>query len=262
MLQVKARFQWFANASIAVLGSLFIPSAAACSLVPCVNDGIEVNPNVSVVVKHEGKALGGVTIEIIRGESSTERPILSLLTHPDGTAQISDLEPGEYWLRAGLLGIGAADHCFHVAQHPSKHAKKLLRYEWGYGAPVVRQVVGALIDTQPGTGGTPLWNLLHPIDVPISGAALQLRNARTGELLRTISDNRGEFTFDLIPNGMYVLHSEGGTTGRSYDPTDLVINVRSTAKTLALVLKRQEPGATNCGDSSLYFDWKKTPEFR
>jgi hypothetical protein len=188
--------------------------------------------------------------------------VLSVLTGPDGTARMSNLEPGEYWLRAEMLGIGAAYHCFHVAPHPSKHAKTLLKYEWGYGAPLVRRVAGTLVDTQPGTGGSPLWNLLHSVNVPISGAALQLRNARTGELFRATSDNRGEFAFDLIPNGTYVLHSEGGQTGRPYDPTDLLVKIRSTSRTVALVLKRQDPSGTNCGDSSLYFDWKTSPEFR
>jgi hypothetical protein len=259
---VKARYGWFANALIAVFSSLLFQSVIACSLVPCVNDGIEVNPNVSVRVKHEGNGLAGVTIDVIRSNPNAQRPVLSVLTGPDGIAGISDLEPGEYWLRAELLGIGAAYHCFHVAQHPSKHAKKLLRYEWGYGAPVVRRVAGTLVDTQPGTGGTPLWNLLHPLDAPISGAVLQLRNARTGELFMATSDSHGEFAFDLIPNGTYVLHSEGGRTGRPYDPTDLLIKIRSTGSTVALVLKRQDPSATNCGDSSLYFSWKKSPEFR
>lgn len=128
MLTMNTRCHWFATASIAVFSSLLLQTATACSLVPCVNDGIELNPNVSVLVKHEAEGLAGITIEIIRN-SHAERPMLSVLTGPDGTARMSDLAPGEYWLRAEMLGIGAAYHCFHVPQHPSKRAKKLLRYE-------------------------------------------------------------------------------------------------------------------------------------
>ena len=35
-------------------------------------------------------------------------------------------------------------------------------------------VAGSLIDTQPATGGTVLWNAMHSVDVPISRARLRL----------------------------------------------------------------------------------------
>lgn len=48
-------------------------------------------------------------------------------------------------------------------------------------------------------------------------------NAITGEVISGTSDGYGGFEFDSIPNGTYVFDVEGGTTGRDYDPTDLLI---------------------------------------
>jgi hypothetical protein len=169
---------------------------------------------------------------------------------------VTNMSPGEYWLSADLLGIGAAYHCFHVAQHPTAKAKRVMKYDWGDLAPAMRRVAGSITDTQPGTGGTPLWNLTHPVTVPIASAALRLQNAITGEVFAGTSDEHGGFEFDSIPNGTYVLHIEGGTTGRAYDPTDLLMKVRADGTRTAVVLSRQEPGATNCGDASLTPSWK------
>jgi len=90
---------------------------------------------------------------------------------------------------------------------------------------------------------------------------LRLQNAISGAVFAAASDEHGNFAFDPVPNGTYVLHIESGTTGRAYDPTDLLIKVNSSstralgAKT-AIVLSRQEPGATNCGDASLTPSWQ------
>lgn len=143
---------------------------------------------------------------------------------------MADVLPGDYWLNVELLGINAAYHCFHVARRSSRKAKGLLTYEWGDLAPAMRRVSGTLVDAQPGTGSTPLWNIIHRVSVPISSATLRLQNAITPEAFSTKSDDRGEFAFNLIPNGTYVLHIEGGTTGRSYDSTDLLIKSQSDRK--------------------------------
>ena len=113
---------------------------------------------------------------------------------------------GEYWLNAELLGISAAYQCFHIAQSkPSKKAKSQLKYEWGSIAPTMRRVSGRMEDSQPATGGTPLWNISHYVTVPIIGARLRLQNAITRDMLTAVSDEDGAFMFDLLPNGTYVL---------------------------------------------------------
>jgi len=225
----------------------------ACSLVGCIDSGVEVRRDFVVLVKHEGKPLQGVKVEVKTNVGSVS---FTGVTDSDGKATITDLAPGEYWLSAELLGIGAAYHCFHVARQSSRKAKRLMRYDWGDLAPTMRLVVGKLIDTQPGTGGTPLWNMTHPVHVAIAGAKLRLQSAITREAFATTSDDHGDFRFDSVPNGTYILHIEDGITGRRYDPTDLLMKVRLTGTKTAVVLSRQEPGATNCGDASLVPSWK------
>ena len=230
-----------------------MPQARACSLVGCIDSGIELRHDFVVLVQHEGKPLPRVKIEI---KTNLGAVSFTGITDSAGKMTITNLSPGEYWLSAGLLGIGAAYHCFHVAEQPSGKAKRVMRYDWGDLGPGMRRVAGSLIDTQPGTGGTPLWNLIHPVTVPIAGAKLRLQNALTDEVFAATSDDHGDFGFDSVPNGTYVLHVEGGTTGRAYDPTDLLMKVRSSGTRTAVALSRQELGATNCGDASLTPSWK------
>lgn len=228
---------------------LLTPPAQACSLVPCINSGIEVRRDFSVLVKHDGKPLKGVKVEIKTNLGSI---ISTGTTDSAGRATVTNLSPGEYWLSADLLGIGAAYHCFHVAQQPTAKAKRVMKYDWGDLAPAMRRVAGSVIDTQPGTGGTLLWNLSHPVKVPVQSAALRLQNAITGEVFTATSDERGDFEFGSIPNGTYVLHIEGGT-GRTYDPTDVLMKVRADVARGAVVLSRQETG---CGGVSLIASWR------
>jgi hypothetical protein len=197
--------------------------AQACSLASCVDGGTEMDANFVVMVHHDGKPLAGVTVEIISYDGDTIHT-QSFTTTSDGTARITILPAGEYWLRAELLGISAAYECFHVAQQPSGSAQSRLEYEWGDHAKPTSRVAGKLMDIQPGTGGTPIWNLIHPVSVPISRARLRLQNAITGESFYVSSDPEGKFEFGLVPAGTYVLHVEGGI-GRGYETTDVVVEV-------------------------------------
>ena len=162
------------------------------------------------------------------------------------------LPPGGYWLEANLLGISAAYQCFHVNQQSSRIAKRNLTYDWGDEAPATLRIAGKLIDSQPEIGGNPLWNILHRIDVPNSGASLKLRNPTTGEVDTTTSGSDGQFTFDPIPDGTYVLHIEGGSAGdRRYDSTDLLIAIAPSARRNSLLLTRRDAGGGSCGGTSL-----------
>jgi hypothetical protein len=88
--------------------------------------------------------------------------------------------------------------------------------------------------------------------VPIAGARLRLQNAITAVVFDTSSDEHGRFEFGPIPDGTYVLHIEGGATGRAYDPTDMLMKISARGRWTEVVLQRQEPGATNCGDATLW----------
>ncbi len=249
--------QRWPEGAVLVASVLFaIHPVAACSLVGCLNDGIEMRGDFAVVVKHDGKPLNGVDLEVSGNGIAAGTTIRAAQTGRDGRAMITGLPPGEYWLNVKMLGISATYHCFHVAQRPTSKAKRRVSYDWGDLAASVSHVSGKLVDPQPGTSGNPLWNLTHISDVPIAGARLTLRNAVTGETFATTSDEKGEFAFGILPSGTYVLHAEGSRGGRGYEATDLLLKVSKTAKTSEVVLKRQEPSGTNCGDSSLYPSWK------
>jgi hypothetical protein len=249
----KPRYAVLATANLILFFALPIPSSA-CSVVACIDKGIEVRQDFVVQITHEGIPLSGVTITVTTTTDTDEKikTAFSGLTATDGSVHISSLVPGEYWLRAAMLGIIAGTECFHVRARPSKKAKKLVKYFWGNLAPTSRQIAGRLIDTQPGEGETPLAKLMHQVDVPVSGALFKLQNALTGSVFRTASDRDGAFSFGFLPNGIYVLHVEGGRAGaREYDFADILIRLNDGAASDTLVLRRRDAGGGSCGGTSL-----------
>lgn len=242
----KSHFDNVLRVTVIGLLACFISTPVfACSMVACLSDGAEFRSHFFVAVRHDGKPLRGVHI-LITGEAQLE-----LTTGSDGRANIRDLRPGNYWLRAECLGIGVAYQCFHVSSRSSGRAKRSVKYDWGDDALHVSRVSGSLLDSQPGTGGHPLWNLTHRVKVPIANVRLALQNPLTGVRVSTISDERGMFAFSLIPQGTYVLHMEHGDTGRDFDPTDFLLRVSKKATKDTLTFIRTEPGGGSCGGPSL-----------
>lgn len=190
---------------VCVLPLVAVP-AGACSLAGCLDRGIEIRSDFAVKIRHADKPLPGATVEITGPQGTSSAKKFTVTTDKDGIARITNLAPGDYWLNAEYLDIGAAYHCFHVKERPSRKAKGNLVYDWGDLALGTRRIAGKLLDSQPGKGGTPIWSLLHHVDVPIAAAKLTLQNATTRAVYRTTSDASGEFAFDRIPNGTYVLH--------------------------------------------------------
>jgi hypothetical protein len=197
-----------------------------------------------ITIKHDGRPLKGVNVQITSTVGGVTKSRFSGVTDLDGTVRAS-LPAGDYWLNANLFGITAAYECFHIAQQRSGHAKGRKTYEWGNSAPATRRIAGRLVDSEPGKGGTPLWNMAHRVEVRIRGASLKLQNPVNGDTFQTISDPDGAFAFDQIPKGTYVLHVEGGSTGRSYDASDFLIRLSPSAAGDSLTLTRTEPD--DCG---------------
>jgi hypothetical protein len=102
-------------------------------------------------------------------------------------------------------------------------------------------VAGRLVDSQRDTGGTPLWNIVHGDTVPIRGSTLK----------HTQPGADGAFAFGHVPDGIYVLHVEGGRSSRSFDGTDKLVRVIATASRDTLVLTNEDPGGGSCGGISL-----------
>jgi len=227
--------------------------AGACSLEACTNRGIEMRSDFAVKIRHADKPLPGVAVEITGPQGTSSAKKFTVTTGTDGIARISNLAPGDYWLDAEYLDIGAAYHCFHVKEKPSRKAKHNLAYDWGDMAFGTRRIAGKLVDSQPGKGGTPIWNLTHRVDVPISAARLALQNATSGAVYHTTSDANGAFAFDGIPSGTYVLHIDAGKVepDRDYEASDHLIKLGSAARGGSLLLKRREASGGSCGGTSL-----------
>lgn len=219
----------------------------------CLDRGIEMRSDFTVKIRHADKPLPGTTVEITGPQGTGGAKKFTVKTDKDGIARITNLAPGDYWLNAEYLYIGAAYHCFHVNERPSRKAKRNLAYDWGDLAPGTRRIAGKLLDSQAGKGGTPIWNLLHRVDVPIVAAKLTLQNATTRAVYHTTSDANGAFAFDGIPNGTYVLHIDAGKVepDRDYEASDHLVSLGSTAKRNSLLLKRQEASGGSCGGTSL-----------
>jgi hypothetical protein len=227
--------------------------AGACSLAGCRDRGVEMRSDFAVKIRHTDKPLAGAAIEITGPQGTSDAKKFTVTTGKDGLARISNLAPGDYWLNAEYLEIGAVYYCFHVNEKPSRKAKYSLTYDWGDLAPGTRRIAGKLVDSQPGKGGTPIWNLLHRVDVPIAGAKLTLQNATTGDVYHTTSDTNGAFAFDGIPNGTYALHIDAGKVepDREYEASEHLIALGSSAKRDSLLLKRREASGGSCGGTSL-----------
>jgi Carboxypeptidase regulatory-like domain/Domain of unknown function (DUF4198) len=238
---------------VAFILMLIALPADCCSLAPCLDSGIEMRSDFAVKIRHADKPLPGTTVEITGPQGSSGAKKFTVKTDENGIARITNLAPGDYWLDAEYLDISAAYHCFHVNEQPSRKAKRSLAYDWGDLAPGTRRIAGKLLDSEPGKGGTPLWNLLHRVDVPIAAAKLTLQNASTRAVYHTTSDANGAFTFDGIPDGTYVLHIDAGNVelGRDYEASDHLVSLSTTAKRNSLLLKRREAGVSNCGGTGL-----------
>lgn len=78
---------------------------------------------------------------------------------------------------------------------------------------------------------------------------MQLESPTTGAVIRTTSDHAGGFSFDLIPDGVYVLHIGAGniSEGRDYEASDLLIALTRETNRNFLLLTASEI----CGGPSL-----------
>lgn len=160
---------------------------------------------------------------------------------------IAKLPPGKYWLAASYLDISAAGHCFHVSPRPGVRAGRVMKYEWGEFPQVVRRAAGSIHDVRPGTGGNPVWNLVHPVMIPIARASVRLQGVHSNEVRDASSDERGEFAFEGVPGGTWVLRVEGGSAG-PYEATSVVLDVRERASRSRLLLRRSDVQAGSCGN--------------
>lgn len=238
MVRVIIKFRILTLAFLAV--AITAPkSLGAISTFGCSDRGVELRSDFSVKVKFQGRPLPGVSIEV-KGADVSAQQSHSELTGPDGLARFADMPPGNYWMKAEFLGIAARYECFHINSTPSSRAKKNRQYEWGTMPVGIREVVGRLIDSQPGKEGTPVERMVHRVNLPITGAKLELRQPLSGATYTTESDATGHFQFDKVSQGIYVLHiDEDSNSGNQlFDSSDFLIELGSGAKTGTLLITR------------------------
>ena len=228
-------------------------SSAACSMFACSPSETELRPNFEVKISHEDRPLARVTVKLTRNDGSRLVELLSQETDANGSVHISKLQPGDYWLSADLLGISAGTRCFHVAPTSSRKATKQISFDWGDEPATARQAAGKLVHTQAGHGDNPIWNITHPVQVPISNARLSLRAPQSDAFYSTTSDNDGHFTFGEIPEGIYVLRVEEGTAsgGRGIGPVNLLFRLTHSGAQRNLFVDEADPIGGSCGGWSI-----------
>src|SRR5260370_38132779 len=128
----------------AVLTLLTIPvSTVACSLVGCVDRGVELRRNFIVTVTHQDKPLPGVSVQITGNSDVAGHQSFLELTGVDGTAHFASLPPGDYWIKADLLGIEAGYECFDIKL---SHQERRGRQGVTNGVTCIRQLANRLDD--------------------------------------------------------------------------------------------------------------------
>jgi carboxypeptidase family protein len=225
--------------------SLMPFAASGCSMLACLGDGTQMQSDFVVVVKYNGKPLPGASV-IVTPDSGDNASAISAVTSSRGVVHISRLQPGGYWIEASFLGIGAGSECFHVEAATNRKARRSIRYEWGDFAVGVSKAAGVLLDSQPGPDKTPLGRLIHRVTAPMVGAQLTLHSPLTGQVFSTISDEKGEFAFNLAPPGTWVLHVQ--TADASWFNTgDFLISIGPHARGNSLIFTRTGAGGGSCG---------------
>jgi Carboxypeptidase regulatory-like domain len=228
-------------------------STGACSQQGCSDDGGPLTQNFVVEIKHNGKPLPGVAVEVRENDEGRSDIVFSGSTGSSGQAHINNLPSGNYFLRTAFLGISAGSECFHISSTPTPNARGHVILDWGDMPSGYRQMAGRLIDVQPGLGDSGVLKLMHAADVPIAHAKLKLQSPTTHAVFSAESDSDGRFAFGGVPSGTYVLHLDGGTAspGRDYASSDLLVSVGKDARFDTMLIAHRDPGAGNCGGTSL-----------
>jgi hypothetical protein len=238
----------YALATALLLPGFLAPNATpACSMVGCLERGIEMRRDFVVRVSHDDKPLAGADV-VVTVDSEKGDPQFSGMTGPKGTVRVVGLPPGDYWLKAELLGVLAGIQCFHVEQNATRKAKRIVAYEWGDLAPTARSISGKVVESLPSEGDNPIWNKFRRIDAPIPGATLTLQQPGNTRTDTTTSSQDGTFSFGQLPDGTYVLHIEGGALkgGPNRETSDWVIELRQSATKASITLRLGGPPGS-CG---------------
>lgn len=202
----------------------------------------------TIRVTHAGIGLPGVSLQIVGTGVNGVPEFLYRMTGRDGAARFDSLEPGDYSIRGDLLGVWAGYECFHINRVASRSAKNRRTLQWGESPTAAHMPEGRIVESQPGKDGTPLQRLIHRITAPVSDSKLELRSPK-GPIYFASSDVNGRFAFADVPDGIYVLHIEGGNESNELD--DFLLNLSHQEKPLELLVTRRDAGGGSCGGAGL-----------
>jgi len=204
---------------------------AACSISEnCPHHGFAAAKNFTVTIRHAGKPLQGVLVEMIPDGDGLD---IAGTTGAAGSVLFENLLPGNYHLSVSKLGITTVYQCFHVAKWATAlTAKRTMSFNWGDDAPETRQISGKLVSRRVLIDATGQ----HPDPAPVAGIHLTLTNALTSMRYETTSNPAGLIAFSSVTEGVYVLHSEADE-GRHYDAGDLLIRINPAAARSDLMLE-------------------------
>jgi len=209
-------------------------AARADSLVSCSNRGREFAPDLSITVRYADAPLAGVSVSIRKSGEDSES---TQITDADGRVAAS-LSPGDYWLEVGKLGIYADYECFHVNDRPTGKARRSLVLEWGDMPTAVGSVSGLVFRDMPGTQGTPIERITHPIRGPLAGALVRVTSPDETYTREAEGDEKGRFDITGVPDGVYVLHVEAKLTKEGeVVSSDLLVRVSTEDRSKPMLLK-------------------------
>ena len=242
---------------------IFQPTRASGCSYSCIS-GRTLQPGSSIIVRHLGQPLPGVSVMIRAEDSDSNFNRFKGTTDHDGKVELPRVDPGRYWISVEFMGIRVSSECIRIMEHFSPFAESRLEFDWAPDPVMVSRVEGKLVDARPPEGEPPP-NFLARIKnreqlragavlLPITYANLRLQSVASRETYFAASDAKGTFSFEDIPDGSYVLRIEGGISFNEYDPTEFVVRVDSSTDRRDLHLKTLYPDFGFCGYKGLMLD--------
>ena len=225
-----------------VWATLAVPRLFACEARPL--ELREVTPDVTLLVTHRGAPIAGIEIKIFRLKNTV--PVFTGITNEQGTILHKRLAPGQYHVYASHEGFDAQTEWIEVVGRRQAGLSGKIEIQWADWSYESSRVAGTLTGLIPGNTGNRLMDIVHPVPTMYPGVALELKQAFSGEELRTLSDSSGAFLFPDVADGVYVLTVAGGMTSvrGTPDATRLIVDVKKNSASSSLPLELRDNG---CG---------------
>jgi hypothetical protein len=204
---------------------------------------VKVSGDFHVIVRHEETPIAGIQVDVYDEELSRSnaelqwKPVLSLITSNDGTAEIRNLAKGRYLAAIKGPGGGYAVHV-EITGKGGKLSNEVPLY-WPFspsGLLKTRSLSGALVSNDP-------WKPIQNVEVQLWALGIDspLAIENTGP--------QGGFNFKEVRPGLYVIRVRGRQNGvepHNQIAGDLAVELSSSAPdTLASISLRLD--MTDCG---------------